>query len=183
MRRPVRLALLALLFLPTEALADSKPPAWPVRANVSLPLGASWGRERVHGFTWGFRGTLAAYPFDDGRGAGGGVFADDLIDANTHSFGTYGLLATVPFASFDWFDVRAGAYGGLRRSGEGGDDARRLGTGLTAELALPAYLYDFRVGLRFDATFDGRGMSSRSFLVEVDVVALLGLFGLAAGAR
>ena len=71
MRRPVRLALLALLFLPTEALADSKPPAWPVRANVSLPLGASWGRERVHGFTWGFRGTLAAYPFDDGRGAGG----------------------------------------------------------------------------------------------------------------
>jgi hypothetical protein len=88
-------------------------------------------------------------------------------------------MATVPVVSFDIFDVRVGGFVGPRGSGDGNDHARRLATGALAELVVPAYLYDFRVGIRLDGTFDDRGMSATSLLFELDLVAVAGLFAYA----
>ncbi|MBK7582933.1 MAG: hypothetical protein IPI67_22395 [Myxococcales bacterium] len=162
-----------------EARADKAPPAWPVRANVSMPFGSTGGREQLQGFTWGFRGSVSVYPTDSGRGVGVGVYIDTLIDAQTHSLSSWGGAFAVPFASADWIDFRVGAYAGSRGSSEGGDNQRRLAAGVFTDVVLPAYLYDLRGGLRLDSSFDGRGMSSRSLLFEVDIAALLGLFALA----
>lgn len=176
--------LLTLVLAPGLARAESGPPAWPVRANVSMPLGSTWGREKLHGFTWGFRPALLVYPTDRGRGFGFGAYAEYLIDARTHTMWSYGAIASAPVVSFDMFDFRVGGFVGPRGSGEGNDDARRLAVGTLAELVVPAYVYDFRVGLRLDGTFDDRGMSATSLLFELDLVAVAGLFAYAsAGAR
>lgn len=149
-----------------------------------MPLGSTWGREKLNGFTWGFRGALLAYPTPGSRGVGVGGFADALIDGRTHSMYTLGLVSTVPILRLDFIDWRVGAFAGTRSSDEGGDDERRLAAGVLTELALPAYLYDFRLGLRLDGTFDGGGNSARSLLFEVDIAVLLGALGYAAsGAR
>lgn len=165
---------------PSAARADGLP-AWPVRLNVSMPLGSTWGREKLNGLTWGFRGALLSYPAPGGRGLGVGGWADALLDGRTHSMYTLGLLSTVPLAHLDLVDFRAGAFVGTRSSGEGGDDEKRLAAGALLELALPAYLYDLRLGVRLDGTFDNQGSSARSLLFELDVAVLLGAIGYAAG--
>lgn len=168
-----------LWLAPRPALAEDAPPAWPVRANLSMPFGSTLGREKLHGFTWGFRGALLAYPTSNGRGVGFGGHADALIDAQTHSMWSLGAVSTVPVARFELVDFRLGGLVAMRQSGEGNDDARRLAVGVFSELDLPAYLYDFRVGIRVDGTFDDRGMSATSLLLEVDLIALFGLFAYA----
>lgn len=178
------LVLLALGLVTHPAAAEQAPPAWPVRLNVSMPFGNTFGREEMHGFTWGFRPALIAYPSHAGHGPGLGFFGEYLIDAKTHAMWSLGGLGSVPVASFDIFDLRIGGLVAQRGSAEGNDDARRLLLGALTELTVPAYLYDFRVGLRFDGTFDDEGVSATSLLLEVDVVAVLGLvmYG-ASGAR
>lgn len=176
MTRAASLLLLLALGLATRsAPAERAPPAWPVRANVSMPFGSTFGREQLHGFTWGFRPALIAYPTDSGHGPGLGVFAEYLIDANTHAMWSLGGIGSVPLARFDIFDLRIGGMVGARGSGEGNDDERRLVLGAVTELVVPAYLYDFRVGVRLDGTFDDRGVSATTLVLEVDMVALIGL--------
>lgn len=185
LRRPATLALLlaAAALAPRPAEAHEQPPAWPVRANVSMPFGTTLGREKMDGFTWGFRPALLAYPTSSGRGFGLGAFGEYLIDADTHAMWSLGGIATVPVLSFDIFQLRVGALAGARGSAEGNDGARRLLVGGLTELAVPAYLYDFRVGFRVDGTFGDGGARAASLLVEIDVVALLGLvlYGAAGG--
>ena len=171
--------LLALVLAPGLAHAEAGPPAWPVRANVSMPLGSTWGREKLHAFTWGFRPALLVYPTSTGHGFGFGAYAEYLIDARTHTMWSYGAMATVPVVSFDIFDVRVGGFAGPRGSGDGNDHVRRLVLGALSELVVPAYLYDFRVGIRLDGTFDDRGMSATALLFELDLVAVAGLFAYA----
>lgn len=178
------LGVVAWVLTQSPCRGEEGPPAWPVRANVSMPLGSTWGREKLEGFTWGFRPALLAYPTSNGRGVGAGAYAEYLIDARTHTMWSYGAIASAPVVSFDALDLRVGGFVGVRGSGEGDDEARRLALGALTELVLPAYLYDFRVGLRLDGTFDDRGMSATSLLLELDVIAVLGLLAYAsAGAR
>jgi hypothetical protein len=158
---------------PSHAMRDL--PAWPVRVNVSMPLGSTWGRERLHGFTWGFRSALLAYPTASGRGPGLGAMGDLLIDAKTHQMWSLGGVATFPVVKLGPIDFRVGGIAGTRGSLEPGDDGRRLLLGTVGELAGPAYLYDFRLAARLDATIDDAGVSATSLLFEVDVVAVLGL--------
>ncbi len=178
------LSSLALGLATCLARAEEAPPAWPVRLNVSMPFGSTFGRDTLHGFTWGFKPTLVAYPTHGGHGPGLGVFGEYLIDAETRAMWSLGGIGSARLASFDIFDFRLGGLVAERGSAEGNDDARRLLLGAIAELTVPAYLYDFRVGLRFDGTFDDEGVSATSLLLEVDVVAVLGLvmYG-ASGAR
>ncbi|MCC6897850.1 MAG: hypothetical protein IT377_02685 [Polyangiaceae bacterium] len=178
------LGLALWVLSPGPCLAESGPPAWPVRANISMPLGSTWGREKLEGFTWGFRPALLVYPTQTSRGIGAGPYAEYLIDARTHTMWSYGMLSTAPVLSFDALDLRVGGFVGVRGSGEGDDHARRLAVGALTELVLPAYLYDFRVGVRLDGTFDDRGVSATSLLVELDLIAVLGALAYAsAGAR
>lgn len=174
-----RLALafsLAALACPAGARAEERfPPAWPARLNVSMPFGVTFGREKLDGFTWGFRPALLAYPTSTARSVGAGVFGEYLIDADTHAMWSLGALSTVPLVRIDFMDFRVGGLAAVRGSAEAGDGRRRFLAAMTAELAAPAYLYDFRVGLRADGTFDDRGLSASSLLLEVDIVALVGL--------
>jgi len=181
--RSVILALSVLTCAAGAARAEPPPPAWPVRLNLSMPFGTTFGRETLHGFTWGFRPALLAYPTASGHGFGFGGFADFLIDAETHQMWSLGGLATAPVLSFDIFDLRAGGLVGARGSAEANDAKRRLVVGALAELVVPAYLYDFRVGLRVDSSFDERGSSARTLLLELDVVAVLGLVMYGASAK
>jgi hypothetical protein len=158
------------------------PPAWPVRFNVSMPLGDTWGRENVHGFTWGFRGALLVYPTADGRGVGAGGYADALIDGRTRSMYSVGAIMTAPVVSWEIADLRLGGAVGERFVGDAQVE-RRLATALLAELVIPAYVYDFRLGVRADGTFDSQGMSARSLLVEVDIAVLLAAIGWAASGK
>lgn len=170
----------ALWLLGPRARAEDLP-AWPVRFNVSLPLGKTYGRESMHGFTWGFRGSLLAYPTASGRGLGVGLYAEALDDAQSHSSSAVGAVCTAPLWSWEWLDWRLGGAVGSRSFEQ--DDERRISTALITEWVLPAYVYDFRLGLRADATTDSNGVSATSLLVEVDVAVLLAGIGVAAGAR
>jgi hypothetical protein len=169
----------ALLSLVTLRARADEIPAWPVRINASMPLGDTWGREQMHGFTWGFRGSLLVYPTDSGRGVGAGGYGEMLLDAQTHGMSSLGATLTAPVLSWDILDVRLGGAVGARWSDA--DDERRLATALISELVIPAYVYDFRLGVRLDGTFDGSGMSATSLLFEVDVIAVLGAIAAAAG--
>jgi hypothetical protein len=102
-----------------------------------------------------------------------------LLDAKTHSMSSFGASVAVPVTDFeldpDWYmDGRVGACGGVRYSGEGNDDDARLATAVFTELAVPAYLYEFRVGVRVDGTFHD-GLSSTTVAADLDLVGLVGL--------
>jgi hypothetical protein len=178
----VALAVGLCLLWPSTGRAD---PDWPFRLNVTMPLGHTWGSERLHGFTWGFRGSGHVYP--TGRGAGFGGYAETLLDTETHSLWSFGASASHPVHSFElddtWgMDWRAGGYGGVRYSGEGNDDDPRLAVGAFTELNVPAYLYEFRTGLRVDGTFHG-GLSAMTIALDLDLIGLLGLMAWAAGSK
>ncbi len=158
---------------------------WPVRLNVSMPLGYTFGSEKLHGFTWGFRGIAHAYP--TGRGIALGGYAEMLIDTQTHSMSSFGGSVSVPVRGYEldesWdMDWRVGGYGGVRYSSEGNDPDARLATGMFTELAIPAYLYEFRIGVRIDGTFHD-GLSSTSILLDLDLIGLIGLVAWGAGGK
>lgn len=175
------LRLVALLLLPLLApgAARAEGVAWPVRLNLTLPLGYTWGTERLHGFTWGLRGTAHVYPTARGTALGG--YAEMLLDAKAHSSPSFGASASFPLrvGIEDALDWRMGGYTGVRWASESAGRAARLATGVFNSLEMPAYLYDFRVGLRLDATL-GEPLTL-SLLFELDLAALLAL--LAAGSR
>jgi hypothetical protein len=154
-----------------------------VRLNVSLPLGYTFGRDQLHGFTWGFRASGDLYPTSSRRGVGFGPYGEVLLDARTHSLWTLGGTVTAPVLRTDWVDVRTGAFVGRSSKGtrSGGDTG--LAVGALAYVALPAYLYDFRVGVRIQGVLSEGSLSSTSLLVDVDLIGLLGVIGWAAGSK
>ncbi len=142
-----------------------------------MPLGHTGGSEKLHGFTWGFRGSVNAYPV--GRLALGG-YAEMLLDAETHNMSSFGGSIAHPVRTWtlgprSFLDWRVGAYGGVRYSGEGNDPDARFATGVFTDLALPAYLYEVRVGLRIDGTFYD-GLTATMILVDLDIAVLLAAF-------
>lgn len=162
------------------ACADEE---WPVRLNVSMPIGYTFGSERLHGFTWGFRGSANVFPA--GRELAVGGYAEMLLDTRTHSLSSYGASMSYPVKSYklesNWaMDWRLGGYGGVRYSGEGTDHDTRLATGVFTELAVPAYLYEFRIGLHIDGTFSG-GLSATTIVLDLDLALLVALAARGAG--
>lgn len=157
--------------------------AWPVRVHLALPLGSTWGRERVNGFSWGFRAALQVYPTREWRGFGVGAFAETLLDAQTHSHETVGALATFPLASWSWGGLRAGGTAGVRWVGEGAATHTVAAAGALLELAVPAYLYDLSLGVRFDTTLDDTGFTAASLLVDVDLAVLVAAVAAAGAVR
>lgn len=180
-------ALVALLS--RVALAQSPPavparpspptPTWPVRFNLSVPLGSTFGSRRFDGFSWGFRGVVQAYPAPQGRGIGVGGFAEILFDADQNSQATFGAVVTRPLAGWSWGDLRAGLNVGARFLGEGSTSRTAVGAGVHLGVTVPAYLYDFSLGVRLDATIDNAGVSAMAVLVDVDLAALLAAFAAA----
>lgn len=156
---------------------------WPVRVHLALPLGSTWGRERVNGFSWGFRAALQVYPTRGWRGLGVGAFAETLLDAQTHSHETFGALATFPLASWSWGALRAGGTAGVRWVGEGAATRPVAAAGAQLELAVPAYLYDLSLGVRLDTTLDDTGFTAASLLVDVDLAVLLAAVAAAGAIR
>ncbi len=154
---------------------------WPVRIHVAMPLGSTWGRERVNGFSWGFRGELAVYPTRGWRGLGLGGFAEVLLDGETHSHSTLGAQVTYPLFAWPWGGFRAGLYGGVRDVGEGREVRNVAAFGALLNFGVPAYLYDLALGFRYDVTVDGVGVSAQTFVVDVDLAVVIAAFG-AAGA-
>ena len=165
-----------------SATAHAEQPAWPVRANLSLPLGYTAGTDRLHGFTWGFRLAVNAYPTR--RGLALGAYTEVLIDTLPRTMFSIGAAASTRVHTFgDAVDLRLGAYGGLRWSGERDDDDTRIVTGLQGSFELPFYLYDLRAGARVDATFTRGAWTATTIVFDVDVLALIAVFGRAYGGK
>lgn len=173
-----RVALVSLVAAAAVAHAD---PRWPVRINLGLPIGYTGGDGPVHGFTWGFATAINAYPTRDGIALG--AYAEILLDASTRNMADVGITGSYPVLRFlesrdSSLDLRLGGYAGIRDVG-----GSSLAAGAFTQLTLPAYLYEFRVGVRFDATIDGNGMRSTSVLFDLDVGALLAAFAAAGSLR
>jgi hypothetical protein len=188
MRPPRRLAVLALALVlglawwlgcPGSARADQE---WPVRINVSMPFGYTSGDEDLHGFTWGFRGSVNGYPI--GRLAVGG-YAEMLLDAETRSMSSFGGSVAYPVKTWPlkpgWSaDWRVGVHSGVRYMGQGPTAETRMVAGIFTEFVIPAYLYELRFGVRVDGTFDD-GLTATTMVVDIDIALLLGLLGRAYG--
>lgn len=182
---PVAIATVALVH-PGEARAEHGPAAWPVRLNLALPVGDSFGSDRFHGFTWGLRGSVDVYPTDKARGAAFGPFGEVLWDAKTHSRWTLGGAAYTPLLSGSVADWRIGALGGWTTSGDGTPTSPRrneLTLGIGTHVALPFYLYDFRFGIQLRTSVSRDGFTCTTALVDIDLVALLGLMTYASSRR
>ena len=175
-------AAVAIVLASASARAESIP-AWPVRLNLQLPLGYTYGNDRLHGFTWGLRATGEVYPTASHRGAGFGLYGETLLDAQTHSLWTLGGTFTAPVMSSEMVDWRVGGVVGRASKGTGADGGTGLAIGALTSVALPAYLYDFRLGLRVNGVFSGGGVVSTSLLVDLDLVGLLGAMAWAAGSK
>ncbi len=178
-------AALALLAgsLSAATAAAEPPPAWPVRLNLSFPLGYTFGGARLHGFTWGLRGSVDAHPTSSGRGTGIGLFGEALLDERTDSIWTLGGSVTAPVVRADWLDLRVGGLAGWTSQGAGSSGGSGLELGALTSVALPAYFYDFRIGVRVSGVFADEGLSSLSVLLDLDLVGLLGALGWAFSTR
>ncbi|HPH70362.1 MAG TPA: hypothetical protein PLF40_31650 [Kofleriaceae bacterium] len=172
-------ALLALTASPQPARADSHPPGWPVRGSIAMPFGDTWGSDRQHGFTWGFRAQLQGFPWEHGPAFGG--YAELLLDAQTRGSTALGISASAPIMRIkDALDWHVGAYGGFRwQNGE----SRRVNLGIGTSLNLPFYFYQVGLGIRLDGSLRGSELSAVALLVDVDVLPLLALFGYAVGRK
>jgi hypothetical protein len=185
MRRPSRIVLLLLVCLacltpPAVVAADPAPAAWPVRFNLSMPFGYTFGHDQVHGFTWGLRSTLNVYPTR--RGPGIGAYGEWVIDTQTNDFWTLGGTGSLPVHRFDTdtpIDLRVGGYAGWRTARN--DDDNRVAAGVFTSLEVPAYPYDFRIGLRLDGTFHDGKWSAGTIALDVDIAAIIALIGSAYG--
>lgn len=154
--------------------------AWPVRLNLALPVGYTFGSDRFGGFTWGLRGSVDVYPRRDGRGTSVGAYAEVLVDARTETLWTLGGAVTTPTIAGEVAELRAGGMAGwTTRPGRGGGPG--LTVGALSYGSIPAYLYDFRLGLRVGVVFDERGLGPTSVLADLDLVGLIGLYGWAQG--
>lgn len=156
-------------------------PRWPVRLNLALPLGYTGGPGPVHGFTWGFATAVNAYPTGDGIAIG--AYAEILIDAQTRHMADVGITGSYPVLRFlEGRDLslalRVGGYAGVRDVND-----TSMAAGVFTQLTLPAYLYEFRVGVRLDGTLDGGALRSRSVLFDLDIAALLAAFAAAGSKR
>jgi hypothetical protein len=171
-----------LLAVSSDARADTPPAAWPVRINVSLPLGYTWGDDKLRGFTWGFRGSVEAYPTKGGRGVGVGGYGELMMDAQTDTRLGLGALVTAPVVSGDWAALRVGGTAGWSW-GDNGGMSNGLSVGAFSNVAMPVYLYDLRAGLVVRGFFTDKGLSSTSVLFDVDLVGLLGAIGWAYGSK
>ncbi|MBP9086333.1 MAG: hypothetical protein KBG15_09440 [Kofleriaceae bacterium] len=166
--------------LPTTAVAEKPLPAWPVRFNIAMPLGGTWGSDRVHGFSWGFR--AHGQGFVTPRGPAFGAYAEMLLDVRTNSAVTTGVSASVPVLRIvDAIDWSVTAYGGLRWIDN--DDQRRINLGVGTSLNLPFYFYQTSVGVRVDTTLRDSKFSSVALLVDLDLLALIALYAYAVGAQ
>jgi len=172
-------ALLALTASPQPARADSHPPGWPVRGSIAMPFGDTWGSDRQHGFTWGFRAQLQGFPWEHGPAFGG--YTELLLDAQTRGSTALGISASAPIMRIkDALDWHVGAYGGFRwQNGE----SRRVNLGIGTSLNLPFYFYQVGLGIRLDGSLRGSELSAVALLVDVDVLPLLALFGYAVGRK
>lgn len=170
---------LTTLITNQPAHADSHPPGWPVRASIAMPFGDTWGSDRQHGFTWGFRAQLQGFPWEHGPAFGG--YAELLIDAQTRGSTAVGISASAPIMRIkDALDWHVGAYGGFRwQTGDG----RRVNLGVGTSLNLPFYFYQVGLGVRLDTSLHGSEVSAVALLVDVDVLPLLALFGYALGSK
>lgn len=191
-RRPLRwllpplVAAATLLLRPGEARADRGPDAWPVRVNLALPIGDTFGSDRFHGFTWGLRAAVEAYPDEKARGVGFGPFGEVLWDAKTHSRWTLGGGVSTPLVSGDHVAWRIGALAGWTSSGDGTADGRtrsELTLGVGTHVAVPFYLYDFRLGVQLRTSVSSDGFSCTTALFDLDLVGLIGAVGIANGRR
>jgi hypothetical protein len=174
-------ATVCLLGYPTTALAEKNPPGWPVRLNIAMPFGNTWGSERVHGFSWGFRahGQVFLQP----RGPSFGAYAEMLLDARVNSAVSTGVSASVPVLRIvDAIDWHVTAYGGLRWTDDD-DDQRRINLGVGTSLNLPFYLYQTSVGLRVDTTLRDGKFAAVAVLADLDLLALIALYAYAVGAK
>lgn len=169
----MRAFVLVISIAPAIAAADA---SWPVRLNLSTPLGTTWGTERMHGATWGLRAAATVYPTN--HGVAFGASAEMLLDFETHGMSTFATHVTMPLADFgaQW---RVGAYGGVRFASEPGDDEPRFVAGVLTQLAVPAYLYEIGLDVRLDATLRRDELSAGSLLVDVDLLALVAAVGAA----
>ncbi len=152
------------------AVARAEEANWPVRLNIAMPLGYTGGTEALHGFTWGFRASASVHPHEHGLGLG--AYAEVLLDTETDQLATLGVAADYPVKQLGGIDWRVGGNGGLRTSDH--DNDKRSVWGVSSAIALPFYLYELRLGLRFEATVHGGAISAESVLVDVDLVALIG---------
>ena len=64
-----------------------------------------------------------------------------------------------------------GVHGGIRASDH--DDDRRAVIGISSHVALPFYIYELCLGIRFETTVHRGSISAESVLVDVDVIALI----------
>ncbi len=174
------LAAILVVSLPTTAWAEVPQPAWPVRLTIAMPIGSTWGTERVHGFSWGFRSHVQAFIKPHGPALGG--YLEMLLDAKTHGATSAGLSAGLPVLrivnAIDW---NVTAYGGLRWINN--EDAHRINLGIGTSFNFPFYLYQAGLGVRVDTTLRNGSFSAVSLLVDVDLVLVLGLIGYAAGSK
>lgn len=170
-----------LLVLGLAVGAVHADPRWPVRINLALPLGYTGGSGPVHGFTWGFATAVNAYPTRDGIAIG--AYAELLIDAQTRNMADVGITGSYPVVRFlesrDLsLDLRVGGYAGVRDV-----NGTSVAAGVFTQLTLPAYLYEFRVGIRLDGTLDDGALRTTSVLFDLDVGALLAAFAAAGSKR
>ncbi len=171
----VAVALFAVA--PPASAAESSSPAlasaWPVRVNLALPLGATYGTDDLHGFTWGVRSTLMAYPTASGRGFGVGGYGEMLIDSTTRSSWTLGGTASLPIAQWEWGDLRVAGHGGYTTN----DVRRGISFGIGAAVQLPFYFYDVQLGVRVTNTVSEGGHFGTSLLCDLDLGVLLAAYG------
>jgi len=171
--------MVVLLLLGRVAHADE--PRWPIRLNVAMPFGYTAGHEALHGFTWGFRAAATVHPARDGLAVGG--YAEMLLDADTDALDSFGVTAAYPLIRHDdcCFEWRAGLSAAVRTSDS--DNDKRGVFGVSTHVAMPFYLYELRVGVRFEATEHRGSLSAESVLIDVDLLAIAGIFGLAGGIK
>lgn len=164
-----------------RARADRAPEAWPVRSNLSLPLGDTFGAMRFQGFTWGFRASVDVHPTDAGHGVGFGPFGEVLLDQETHSRWTLGSEVYAPLMSGGGVDWRIGGLAGWTSTADAtnGGTRNEVTFGVGTHVAVPAYLYDFRIGVQLRTSASRDGFTCTSVLVDLDLVALLALAGYA----
>ncbi len=155
-----------------ETASPTVASAWPVRLNLALPLGTTYSSDDLHGFTWGVRSTVTAYPTASGRGIGLGGYGEMLADARNRTSFTLGGHASMPVVQWDWGDLRVAGHAGYMTN----DVRKGLSFGLGAALQVPFYLYEVQLGVRVSNTVSEGGHFGTSVLCDVDLGVLLAAY-------
>jgi len=171
------LAVALLAVAPSASAGESAPAhldsAWPVRLNLGLPIGSTYGSDELHGFTWGVRTNLMAYPAASGRGVGVGGYGEMLIADVDHASWTLGATASMPVVQWSWGDIRVAGHAGYMTN----DVRRGISFGLGAAMQVPIYFYDLQLGVRATNTVTEDGRFGTSILCDLDLGLLLAAKG------